>query len=361
MGENLIPLPEFSSSSPTTWTDTIAIEWEGLGSATIDSSWAVNFPGVPNLVLSCTVNGTLPAGGTVRWTLNPDGSGFQTKTGETLPTTTGTFTVPGGPADLEVTPTPPVGGFLDPAVDPIEFEFNADMATPIAIQWQNLGEAQISCDWATPRRLACDVMGTLPDGNMVSWVLNPPGNQTMQSVDERVLPLTAGTFTVQSGAPPTVSSIPEDGGSFDPDQDIILFNFSKPMDLTIDIDWQGTGLAVMDCFWAGDDVLQCDVMGDLPQGGTVTWTLNPGDSQIMQSLDGQPLETASGSFTVNGGSGSGDPCPALPGESRTGFASQGNSDFVATCSPPGIPPLSSGITPDRVSSWMGAARALRDM
>lgn len=76
--------------------DPIAMEFTGTGGVSFTSAWQVAFPGVPNLILECTPNGTLPPGSVVTWTVNPNGTGFTTITGDVLPTTSGTFVVPGG-------------------------------------------------------------------------------------------------------------------------------------------------------------------------------------------------------------------------------------------------------------------------
>lgn len=96
--------------------ETIAIEWQGTGDASISCDWSVPFPGLPRQLLACDVTGTLPGGGTVTWTLNPDRTGFETETGQVLLTTTGSFTVPGdgGTGGGTGEPAPPCPADLTP-------------------------------------------------------------------------------------------------------------------------------------------------------------------------------------------------------------------------------------------------------
>lgn len=202
--------------------ETIAMDFSGTGGVSFDCAWNELIPGF-RLVLECSPMGELPAGNTVTWTVNPEGTGFTTESGETIPTTSGTFVVPGGGGgEPTVTPTPAVGGTYDPATgDSVRFRFSVAMDQTVDPDSAvTFSAGNWSCQWSDASVVLCDPLESLGEAFYTYTLM---GFRSQSGIE--MSPFSGGFFVQEGGG--------GNGGTTAPDcpADFVSLPFPKSMSI----------------------------------------------------------------------------------------------------------------------------------
>ncbi|MCL4177905.1 MAG: hypothetical protein KJ072_09185 [Verrucomicrobia bacterium] len=286
--------------------DPIAIRFEGAGGVEFDCVWMTFGGMLPNMILECTPRSTLPAGATVTWTVNPDGTGFETTDGIVFPTTSGTFQVPSGGGDVTVTVYPDEGEVYNPEVGgPVMITFSEAMDQSVdPAEAISFSEGTWDCVWLDESTVTCTLQSAAVPGDYyftLSGFISAAGTPVEDYY---------GSFVIQEGGGTlTVTPSPAVGGTYNPGNDgPVLFTFSQEMDLTVEpqsaISFsQGT----WQCDWVSSTRVECSPVSTLTVG-SYSYTLTG-----FRSATDELMPPFTGAFLVlESGGGDGTRAPACP-------------------------------------------------